>query len=49
MKKNRYEAPKMDTVMIKTRMFLAYSDSRSLPKNDSDSDTDGIDNLDDLL
>lgn len=49
MKKNRYEAPRMETVKIQTRRFLADSgDYRSLPKG-GDNDVDGIDNEDDLL
>ena len=50
MKKNRYEAPRMETVKMEIKMLQSASDNyRSLPKNDSDSETDGIDNLDDLL
>ena len=40
----------METVKIEIKMLQSASDNyRSLPKNDSDSETDGIDNLDDLL
>lgn len=50
MKKNRYEAPRMETVKIEIKMLQSASDNyRSLPKNDGDNETDGIDNLDDLL
>lgn len=49
MKKNRYEAPRMETVKIEIKMLQSASDYRSLPKNDSDSAEDGIDDLEDLL
>ena len=50
MKKNRYEAPRMETVKMEIKMLSAASDNyRSLPKNDSDKETDGIDDLEDLL
>ena len=50
MKKNRYEAPRMETVKIEIKMLQSASDNyRSLPKNDSDSAEDGIDDLGDLL
>lgn len=50
MKKNRYEAPRMETVKIEIKMLQSASDNcRSLPKNDSDNTEEGIDDLDDLL
>ena len=39
----------MEPVKMEIKMLQSASDYRSLPKNDSDSETDGIDNLDDLL
>ena len=49
MKKNRYETPQMETVKIRTRMILAYSDTQTLQKYGGTDDSEGIDNEDYLL
>lgn len=50
MKKNRYEMPRMEVVKMQTRRLLVDSDNlRSLPKTESESDDDGISDLEDLL